>query len=74
MIEDDADLSCVLYEHALRDFYAEEMVGDPVFLGSSFHLGEDVTGEEVHAGEVDGNRDDRYAVIQAGAEALADLF
>lgn len=43
-------------------------------MGSSFHLGEDVTGEEVHSGEVDGNWDDRYVVIQAGAEALADLF
>ena len=49
-------------------------MGDLVFFRAFLDLCENVTGEEVHAGEVDGNRDDRYAFIEAGADALADLF
>ena len=71
-VEDDADFSGVLHKHALCDFYAQERAGDAVFVSDAFDFFIDVAGEEVHAGQVEGNRDGGEAIVQALTLSLAN--
>ncbi len=68
----DADFTGVLHKHTLGDFYAQQRVRNLIFRSDFFDFFINVAGQKVHAGQVEGNRDGRDAVVQAMALSLAD--